>query len=250
MVSMTYKGALMVKMPSMMEARARRIKALMEKFTENLFKLGSELSEAREEFARAANDTSLEGSFRRVKHGGRTLWEQWLAKEVGISVGHAEKLIKIYAKFGKMAIKPKLSFNVLDYLTQKQVPEAGRTEVTLRSAMGEPISKKKARKIVAQHLPKPKEAARIARETGKLVLASDDKYYTGATEEEGKEIDKRIEIVYGVRRAVETLAKMEMSPHEFLGYAQPHQLWRKNEEHLLTDSLGWLQALYTAWQRR
>jgi len=56
-------------------------------------------------------------------------------------------------------------------------------------------------------------------------------------------------VVYSVRRAVECLASMELSPHQFLSFALPHQLWSRDDKQIGV-ALKWLNALHTAWETR
>jgi hypothetical protein len=90
-------------------------------------------------------------------------------------------------------------------------------------------------------LPKPKEAQRIARETGGLVAASDGYLYTGATKEEGAAYDEKLRVVYGVLDAVEFLASIKMLPSEFVTYAAEHQRWwLLKEGAAIAPALDWL----------
>jgi len=97
-------------------------------------------------------------------------------------------------------------------------------------------------------LPTPSEAKRIARETHTIQFASDGKMYTGASDEAIKEAGDRRSIVFGARRAIDILANMPKSPQDFLAYAQPHQLWTPEEQHLLAHARQWLNGLVDCWQ--
>lgn len=73
-------------------------------------------------------------------------------------------------------------------------------------------------------LPSPSEARKIARETSRLVTASDGFIYSGATKEEGAEYVRRREQTFGVRDAIELIAECPASPQKWLSEAEPHML--------------------------
>ena len=73
------------------------------------------------------------------------------------------------------------------------------------------------------HLPTPIQAREIARQTKRMVAASDGHLYSGATMEEGAEHDRRRQQTYGVRDAVSTLADC-VDADIWVAQAEPHQI--------------------------
>jgi hypothetical protein len=71
--------------------------------------------------------------------------------------------------------------------------------------------------------------------------------YTGASEEAVREAEDRRSIVFGVRRAIETLANVPKRPQQFLEYADAHQLWTPDEEHVIRAARQWLDDLDEKW---
>jgi hypothetical protein len=194
---------------------------------------------------RAARDTFPEGP-----HGEAMGFKSWVKKSVGIGMRYAESLIAIADKFEKLAGKQKLpSFRVMQFLARATTPAGARREVMRRVKRGELVSGPKARAIADKHRPTPSEANKLAKETGKPVVASDGYIYFGTSKQKAKEGELRRTVVYSVRRAVECLATMELSPHQFLNFALPHQLWSRGDKQIGV-ALKWLNALHTAWETR
>lgn len=219
-------------------AKAARIRELMQRWTDNSMKLGFELREARD-------------TFEIIHNRGRVGWKQWLRHEIGIGEVYANSLVLVAEKFGHLDSQDiGVSFRVLRFLSHETTPDAATREVFRRAKHGEKIGRVKAKKIADTHRPPPKEANKIARETGKPTLASDGFLYLGGTKEQVKESTERRTLVYAVRRAIETLATVETSPNQFLETALPHQLWTRKEEKQIDDALRWLSALKAAWSMR
>jgi hypothetical protein len=218
-------------------AKAARIRDLIQRWTDNSIELGLELKAVYE-------------SFDEIGPRGIPLgWQKWLKHEIGFPHAYALSFIRVAEKFGDSEIKG-LSFRVLRFLTHETTPEEGTREIVRRAKQGEKIGHVKARRIADTHRPPPKEANKIARDTGKPTLASDGYLYLGGTKEEVKESTERRTLVYAVRRAIETLAKVETTPTQFLETALPHQLWTRREEAQIDDALRWLSALKAAWGMR
>lgn len=221
------------------EAKAKRIRELMQFWSENAVKLGLELIAAQE-------------TFEIGPRGQRMGWEKWLKAEIGIKSSHAYNLIRIGKKFGDDLSNGvgQVAGRVLLMLTREATPEAAKKEVLTRARQGEPVDTAKAKSIIKKHLPPPKEANKTAKQTGKPTLASDGYLYLGGDEKQVKESTERRTVVYAVRRAVETLAKMETTPTAFIEIALPHQLWTEAEEHQIEEAAKWLNALKAAWAMR
>lgn len=77
-------------------------------------------------------------------------------------------------------------------------------------------------------LPSAAEARKLARETGKLVMAKDGNLYTGASREEGEEQDRRRNLVFGVRRAINALA-LAGDAEAFYAQMMPFERWDATE---------------------
>jgi hypothetical protein len=222
------------------EFRAKRIRELMVDLAKNTLTLGKELKEAQDEFPLEQTRGGL----------ARPGWKQWLKNDIGLSENHALTLIRIYSKLGARVQGLPASIKTLKLLCRDRTPESARQEIIGRIRKGERLSTKESRKIVTKHYPKPAEANRIARETGRPTAASDGNIYFGASKEKAKALEERRSVVFAVRRAVEVLATMKVTPTQFLEYALPHQLHKFDEHGRLKRAAGWMNALNAAWERR
>jgi len=233
------------------EMCAKRIRALMVNLTTNTLELGKELAAARNSFP--LTECYVKSGKHKKRAKVRIGWKAWLKSEVGIGENHAGTLIRIHEKLGGAAHGLPTGQRVLSYLASAAVPASARYELIGRAKKGEVITAKEAKKIVTRHkppLPKPAEANRIARETGKPTLASDNFYYFGHTKAEAKVINDRRGVVFAVRRAIATLSAMEISPHQFLQYALPHQLLKIDDHGEVAKAADWMQAFHAAWRHR
>lgn len=232
----------MAKVVTMRDAIAIRIKDLSGRWAENTIAIGREFKRARDSFP--------------VNGNQRPGWHDWVHRNTPWKHNHATKFIRVTERCGKLigsssSTTTTLTLEVLNVISGPEVPEELTREVVGRAAQGEQFTVKSTRALVEERTrPKPKEANEKARETGKAVLASDGNYYFGATKEQAEAYEKKIKIVYTVRRAIEDLANVGMSASAFLKYAEKHQLWRSNEEHLLNDAHDWLSALLESWGSR
>lgn len=221
------------------KASAKRIATLMQNWTENTLDLGKELTRARDTFPQESN-------------GNRPGWHKWIKDETGLSPRWATTLVKVADKFGsKTSSTQKLSINVLELLASDKVPEEARQEVMNRAEAGEKFTREKAKEIADKHrLPSPKAANTQAKDEGRPVLASDGYIYFGADPAKAKEGEDRRTMVYGVRRALDTLGSIELTGTQFLNYALPHQLWTAEEGRIIKHALRWLTSLDEAWDKR
>lgn len=222
------------------EAAAKRIKQLMHNWTANTLALGAELNEARSTFPE---------NLKRPGHWpGFTKW----AKQItGLSEQHINSLIRIHEKFGRTRGSVQIAQRVMKMLVQKDVPESARIEVISRTERGEHIGTKEAKKIVKVHkLPTAKDANLQAKDEGRPILARDGYIYFGTDPSRAKEGEDRRTMVYGVRKALDTLGNIQLSGKQFLDYAMPHQLWDKDEAKIIKQALRWLTQLSEAWDTR
>jgi hypothetical protein len=224
---------------TLLQARAAHIRKLMSGMVSNTLAIGEELEKARETFPIGPK-------------GQRMGWATWLRNEFQMSSEWAKKLIQAQRKFGHLgAAGTELpSQKVLVFLARDTVPDAARDEVMAEVAKGKKVGAEKAKAIARKHLPSPKKANALARETGKPVEASDGYVYLGATDEQMHKAAQRRTAVYSVREAVETLSKVELKATDFLEYALPHQLWKKRNQHEIKKALRWLNELNVAWKKR
>ena len=221
------------------EHAAAELRVLMREWSTNTIGIGLKLMEVRETFTPNPRPGKP-----------RPGWKVWLKQHVGIGEKHAASMIYVAEKFGHLKEKALPSQRVLSFLARARTPKAATREVLRRVGKGERIGKQKATAIADKHRPRPKEANRLAKETGKPVMASDGFIYFGTSVAKAREAENRRTIVYSVRRAVECLSAVEMTPHQFLTFALPHQLWRKDEDAQIGRALKWLNALHTAWEVR
>jgi hypothetical protein len=117
----------------------------------------------------------------------------------------------------------------------------------------QPAKKKCFGSVLPDGLPKPKAARQKAREKDAMVLASDGYYYTGATDEQVKEAEDQLSLVYGLDRAVAHIASIDMTPAQFLKYAQhhqPNQIETAEDLARLERATEWLTELVAIGRKR
>lgn len=98
-------------------------------------------------------------------------------------------------------------------------------------------------------LPSPVDARKIARETGRMVAASDGNLYSGTTEDEDADYLRRREQTYGVMDAIKTIADVSVTPAEWLDQTKQHWL-HKFEISDLETAVAWLEALRSEYCQR
>lgn len=96
------------------------------------------------------------------------------------------------------------------------------------------------------HLPKPEDARRIARETGRLIAASDGNTYSGATKEEEREYVTRRTGVFRVCDAIEIIAAGSLPPDQWINESEPHWLFDLNPVKI-KSAADWLLRLHDLW---
>jgi len=227
-----------------LERRAERIRKLMADMARNIIAIGGELDAAR-------------GSFEVGPKGKLMGYTTWLRKEFNLGPDYASVLIRINRKFGYLLTHRSSenlpSMNVLRLLVQPKVPQSARQEVIDRVGKGEKIGRPTAKKIVRKHLPSPKKANELARDTGKPVEASDGYVYLGATDKEVSDAKEKRTVVYGAREAIATLSEISghMTAQQFLDYAAPHQLVAfEKDAKQIRKAADWLEDLDKAWAKR
>lgn len=225
---------------SHLQAAARRIKELMQNWTANTLALAAELARTAERFP--INPKRPEE---------RPGFTTWATKNTGLSESQVNSLLLVHKKFGQRHSAVRLAQNVMFILSRSDVPESARIEAIDRAERGEHIGHTEAKKIAKVHkLPTAKEANEQAKDEGRPVLARDGFIYFGTDPGRAKEGEDRRTMVYGVRKALETLGNIHLTGRQFLDYALPHQLWDEEEAKVIKQALRWLTSLSEAWDSR
>ena len=95
----------------------------------------------------------------------------------------------------------------------------------------------------AHMLPTPLKAREIARETGRMVAASDGNIYSGASEQEERDHAERRNRIYAVIDAVDALADCQVSASAMMADAETHWLQRLRLASV-EDAMVFLNALH------
>lgn len=228
------------KVMSIRDAAAKRIRALVQDWTNNTLDMAAELAKAAETFP--INE----------KHPPeRPGFLKWAKEVTGLSQGQISSLLQVHKKFGHHGRDHRLSGNVMKLLSADSVPASARLEAISRAEKGQKIGHATARKIAEKHkLPTPKAANQQAKEEGHPVLASDGYIYFGTDPARAKEGTDRRSMVFGVRDALAHLGGIHLTGRQFLDYALPHQLWSDEEASIIKKALRWLTDLDAAWDSR
>jgi hypothetical protein len=225
------------------EAAAKRIKQLMINWTINTLELAAELTKTAATFPPHP---------KRPEHrSGQFI--KWARNETGLSVSQIYNLLRVHQKFGhqQRGVNQKLGTGVMVLLSASNVPESARQEAIKRAESGSHVDKTDAKKIIKVHkLPTPKAANAQAKDEGRPVLASDGYIYFGTDPGRAKEGEDRRTMVYGVRKALDTLGNIHLTGRQFLEYALPHQLWDADEAKIIKHALRWLGDLDAAWDAK
>ncbi len=132
-------------------------------------------------------------------------------------------------------------------LTAETSKRKGRaTTAALQSNSDQPIGSD----LSPDSLPSPKEANEIAKVTGKMVAASDNKIYTGTTPDEQDQYNERRDQFYQTLDAINLLADLKaVDPGFFLDNSE--EWWtEKLSTSVIDDSREWLASLLEALERR
>jgi len=230
---------------------AAKIRAAGQKAVEGYFEIGRQLILARKQFDQYG---------RRQDGGENGEWVKWIEKEIGFSLGAANRIKAMTKKFGRATSHDQLPpIGVLFEITPDDTPNAvvqhvlEHPETTMREArqLGKDIKAQEATaEIQERPLSTVSEARVEARETHHPVLARDGKIYFGATKEEGERAAERRKLIYSVREAIELLADLEVTPAEWVEEARPWQFHDFNTEDEITTARNWLDTLVFVWEHR
>jgi hypothetical protein len=213
-----------------------RIQRLSTQWAKNTIELGREFKAVRETFP-------IEGSNQRPG------WYDWIKNEAPFQKTQVKIFIQIADKFGDREAVAGLGVDLLTYLSRDALPEAGLADVIKRVERGEKITVPQAKEIIKPHLPTRKEAIQQARETGKLVAARDGHMYSGASEDEMLAYSERRKIVYAIRRAVDEIATVELTPNQWVNSAEDHWVHEFKLSHV-EEAIDWLTKLVPLLSKR
>lgn len=230
-------------------AAAERINSLIARTATTAIELGAELKRVRD----AHFPLVIEKGKKRGKNRERAGWEEWLKANCKLSKDRAGHIIKVAEKYANkplgsptrglpVAVLEQLFRRADDIEIEADLNDANKE--SLRKT-GKPISKKKAEYIIKNRLrikrntgmpentpqlPSKSEAQRIAqseREKGNIVLipARDGQFYTGAHEDEVKAHEAARDLALMVEYAIDTLLKVEATPHEYMTQTPPWLRW-------------------------
>lgn len=233
------------------DAAAARIKKLMGDWTANTLAIAAELAEAAKTFPATPMGRPRKSAPRCGLSEPRFV--KWAKQTTGLSDRQIEQLVLIHEKFGgaKRSTLEHLPQRVMKLLVRSDVPDGARREAIDRAEKGEFIGTSDAKKIIQGHkYPTAKEANAQAKAEGRPVFARDGNIYFGTDPGRAKEGEDRRTMVYGVRRALDTLGSIHLTGRQFLDYAMPHQLWTADEAKIIKQALRWLNSLDQAWDAR
>lgn len=232
-------------------AAAERIKALMRSVATTTIELGVELKRVRD-----AHFPIVMVPRKGVKGGQKPThpgWSEWLATNFKFTPDRARQLIRVADQYGKKVNTRALTGTVLEQMLQVAGQDAVEQEIidandeAIRRT-GKGLTQRKARTIVAKHrkkakgvdvdrpqLPSPREAKAIAvaqREKGNIVLipARDGQFYTGADEADVQAHEAARDLALMVEYAIDTLAKVEATPHEYMSQTPVWLRWWLTKE--------------------
>jgi len=207
---------------SFLDMKAQRIRDLSISFAQNTVNIGLEFRQAREKFPETGD-------------GKRPGWHDWIRQNTPWGPNHAIRFIRIAERLGpKLRGKntKNLPVTSLQMLSQKGMTDEVIDEAIAKSETTR-VGKRELEQIMAEKLPSPKEANRLAAEKpGSLVLASNGKYYTGVPEDEMIAYKKLRSQIFGVERAFDAIAACELTPRQWIENAEDSMLFEMSIPHI------------------
>lgn len=192
--------------------------------------------------------------------GVNSKWREWLDQAVGITPDTAKRMMAVSERYGRLSTTDQLpSFQVLYELTLTSTPAEVEQHVLnhpdtslhkMRAIKKEVIDQKERHETAERDLPTPDDAREIARTTGRPAVSRDGKIYFGNSKEQDKENEARVELIYGVREAIELIAKLEDTPGAWIDKAAHWELHTFNDLGELDKAVIWLTNLKRVWESR
>lgn len=226
--------------------RARRILSLDLQAAKNWLETGRLLKEQREAFGTVAEAKQA--------RGGDT-WSAWIQSEIGWKGGrdYAWRLIRVYETFGNVdTVSTSLGLRKMIALSTKSTPEPVRKKVIEMAKAGNAPTESQIARMkkdaAGDTRPTPTDAKAKAKETGEVVIGSDDRIYTPLPEDQAEQYQERRDRTYGALDAINEIAGLEVEPEQWLKEADTHWL---NDFDLRTveSAAGWLNKLIDTYKR-
>jgi len=201
------------------------------------YRMGGAYKRARDTFPTitGAGDQPLRGR-------SRPGWNEFVEENYKVSPNTVAKFIRAYEfALTQPALKGQ-GVELLSILAAQDAPEAAKTEIINKIEEGQKVSTRRAKKIIEKHRPSPSDAREIARETGKLTLASDGNIYSGATDEEAQDHENRRDQTYRIIDAINDLANCPLNATEWMDQTEKHWL-REFEPAMIDRAMNFLGSL-------
>lgn len=225
--------------------RAEAIKQIDNDAGNSVLKMGKLLLEQRDAFGTLAEKSQA--------RGGDT-WDAWVKAELGWKSGrtHANSLVRMFQVFGESDTFSPLGFEMMRQLSTKTA-EPIRERVIEMVRRGEaPTHDQVAqmkKEAAGDERPTPTEAKAKAKETGEVVVGSDNRYYTPLEEAEAEAYAKKRDRTYDVLDAVKLFADMPVTPTQWLADTERHQLIDLNLGSIET-ARDWLAQLAEEYREK
>lgn len=223
--------------------RAEKVREYDAEAGRSLIEMGGILKKQRDAFGSEID---------REQARGADTWGAWCQAELGWGSRHyANQLIRIHEKFAGIVPIPALGHEMLKLLSAKSTPQELVEQVVDLANKGELPTVKKARdrknEMAGDPLPTPSEAKQIAKDTGAVVLGSDDRYYTPMEETDLAEYQDRRDETYTTIEAVQKLATLSRPAKEWIERAEPR--WFIDFEiGDIEAALKWLTACFSEYK--
>lgn len=226
--------------------RAAQIKKLDQDSGQNFLDMGRLLKEQRDSFGTTAD---------RKQARGKDTWAAWVNAELGwVGRNHANSLIRIYEKFGDgdQRSPSKLGFQTMKILATGKVSPQIVTQVVELAESGIPPTLKQIAQWKKDERgddrPTPADAKAQAMATGKVVVGSDDKFYTPMPPAEVDAYNSRRDRTFGILDVINELATLPVDAETLLQEADEHWLIDFNLAAVETAAI-WLNAFETAYRK-
>ena len=131
--------------------------------------------------------------------------------------------------------------------TRAMKPHMDEIKAEVKSSMELGLSGQEAVHAVVQKygVPGPKLADELSRESGQMVLGSDDRYHTGMAAEDIVDIGNLQKRVFGLIRAIEAIDTIEIDPGQLIAEIPLFMSPQINKS--IDRSATWLAEFRTLW---